>query len=614
MTSLSRFTMCLVALCLPAALTAQLVPGSTVGSTLPAAPDRVPGVETSQPVQWADFDRDGFNDALVVTTDGSLSLMRSLPEGGFADATEQSGLMGVHAALLTVFQDYDHDGWADVFVGSSDGRLTLMRNLGGSFLDVTAGSGLASEGSVLSAHWLDQDADGLLDLHLVTDRRNTLFRGLGGWAFAPIPLPITTAGSPGTTGGAGHADTGTTAGDVGTLAGPATVSSPAQSPASGATLGTGGTITSDIRSGGIGDDTRQGGSPPLLNCASSISDASSAGCIQASSVPTLGMLYPLSSDLFVAANGNVGMGTTNPSRPLQVVASSHGISQKHPTLNVDLTTYVSAIGGWIGTYASNPLHFYTGNSVPQMTLETSGNFGIGTTTPATLLDVNGWATVRGELEVEGDTTVLRLGVGTAAPTGSTGLAVGGKATIAQSLTAGSLITNGNAYLAWDTVLDGKVGIGTLTPATKLDVNGAITIRGGADIVESFESSCGVLEPGTVVVIDPANPGSLMCSSTAYDTKVAGVVSGAGGVNPGLLLGQADMFTGDTKVAMTGRVYVKCSTENGPIMAGDRLTTASREGHAMKVSEEQQSSGCVIGKAMSSLESGSGLVLVLVNLQ
>ena len=66
--------------------------------------------------------------------------------------------------------------------------------------------------------------------------------------------------------------------------------------------------------------------------------------------------------------------------------------------------------------------------------------------------------------------------------------------------------------------------------------------------------------------------------------------------------------------MTGRVYVNCSTENGPIVAGDRLTTASLMGHAMKVTESAHSSGSVIGKAMSSLDDGTGLVLVLVNLQ
>ena len=108
--------------------------------------------------------------------------------------------------------------------------------------------------------------------------------------------------------------------------------------------------------------------------------------------------------------------------------------------------------------------------------------------------------------------------------------------------------------------------------------------------------------------------ALACSFDAYDTKVAGVVSGAGGVNPGLMLGQDDLFTGDTKVAMTGRVYVKCTTEGGPVRPGDRLTTSSLAGHAMKVLDDARAPGTVIGKAMSSLDDGTGLVLVLVNLQ
>ncbi|HED52702.1 MAG TPA: hypothetical protein ENJ00_00670 [Phycisphaerales bacterium] len=162
---------------------------------------------------------------------------------------------------------------------------------------------------------------------------------------------------------------------------------------------------------------------------------------------------------------------------------------------------------------------------------------------------------------------------------------------------------------------GRIGIGTRSPATTLDVNGAVTIRGGADIVEGFETATSdVVEPGTLMVIDPANPGKLMLSTQAYDAKVAGVVSGANGVNPGIKLGQDGTMDGDLPVAMTGRVYVKCSAENGPVMPGDRLTTSSIPGHAMKATDSDRSDGAVIGKAMTSLDSETGMVLVLVNLQ
>jgi hypothetical protein len=142
----------------------------------------------------------------------------------------------------------------------------------------------------------------------------------------------------------------------------------------------------------------------------------------------------------------------------------------------------------------------------------------------------------------------------------------------------------------------------------------LEITGGADIVEGFDTGGAHCEPGTVMVIDPDRPGALMASTTAYDFKVAGVVSGAGGVKPGLHLGQKGTLDGDTKVAMTGRVYVKCSTENGPIRPGTLLTTASLPGHAMAATDSTRSNGAVIGKAMSSLEIETGLVLVLVNLQ
>lgn len=143
----------------------------------------------------------------------------------------------------------------------------------------------------------------------------------------------------------------------------------------------------------------------------------------------------------------------------------------------------------------------------------------------------------------------------------------------------------------------------------------LEIRGGADIVEGFDTAdFEPLEPGTVVVIDPTHPGSLTASREEYDMKVAGVVSGANGVAPGIHLGQESVMDGDVKVAMTGRVYVKCTAANGAIRPGDLLTTADLRGHAMRASDRDRSHGAVIGKAMTVLDSGEGLVLVLVNLQ
>jgi hypothetical protein len=71
--------------------------------------------------------------------------------------------------------------------------------------------------------------------------------------------------------------------------------------------------------------------------------------------------------------------------------------------------------------------------------------------------------------------------------------------------------------------------------------------------------------------------------------------------------------GDYPVALTGRVYVFACAEAGEIVPGDLLTTSSRPGYAMKVTDYQKAQGAVIGKAMTSIDE-NGYVLVLVNLQ
>lgn len=145
---------------------------------------------------------------------------------------------------------------------------------------------------------------------------------------------------------------------------------------------------------------------------------------------------------------------------------------------------------------------------------------------------------------------------------------------------------------------------------------AVTITGGADLSEPFTMSemLQKVEPGSVLVIDPENPGNLMLSDQAYDPRVAGIASGAGGVQPGLVLSQDGVLEGDQHVALSGRVFVRASTVNGSIRPGDMITTSTTPGVGMRATDRDRSYGAVVGKAMTSLESGEGLVLVLVGLQ
>jgi hypothetical protein len=165
------------------------------------------------------------------------------------------------------------------------------------------------------------------------------------------------------------------------------------------------------------------------------------------------------------------------------------------------------------------------------------------------------------------------------------------------------------------------GIGTTTPGAELDVDGTtrtsvLEITGGSDLAEPFEIAAEAsVRPGMVVAIDPANPGRLRLADTAYDRTVAGIVSGANGLNPGLTMTQQARAAGGTSlVALSGRVYCWADASHGSIRPGDLLTTSELPGHAMKVTDYPKAQGAIIGKAMTSLETGYGLVLVLVTLQ
>ena len=166
--------------------------------------------------------------------------------------------------------------------------------------------------------------------------------------------------------------------------------------------------------------------------------------------------------------------------------------------------------------------------------------------------------------------------------------------------------------------DGTIGI-------KLDVEDGgdsrittdeLEIMGGSDLAEHFDVEDDVLlEPGTVVSIDPDHPGKLILATNPYDQKVAGIISGAKGIESGLVMGQkGSIADGAHPVALVGRVYALADASKHAIKPGDLLTTSSTPGHVMKVTKHRKAKGAIVGKAMTSLDSGLGYVLVLINLQ
>jgi hypothetical protein len=163
--------------------------------------------------------------------------------------------------------------------------------------------------------------------------------------------------------------------------------------------------------------------------------------------------------------------------------------------------------------------------------------------------------------------------------------------------------------------------GSAPPAVTIMENGTLQtsvlqIVGGGDVAEPFEiGEADSIRPGFVVTIDPDRPGHLRVANKAYDRRVAGIVSGANGMNPGLTMKQeGTVADGTHPVALTGRVYCWADASYGPIKPGALLTTSDTPGHAMKAADPDKARGAILGKAMTGLTEGKGLVLVLVTLQ
>lgn len=84
--------------------------------------------------------------------------------------------------------------------------------------------------------------------------------------------------------------------------------------------------------------------------------------------------------------------------------------------------------------------------------------------------------------------------------------------------------------------------------------------------------------------------------------------------------EAAANAGKIPLAIIGVMPVKVSAENGPIVPGDLLTTASLPGHAMKATPVDVGGvsiyrpGTIVGKALEGLAGGSGIIRVLVTLQ
>ena len=250
---------------------------------------------------WSDFDGDGLEDALVFQSD-ARRLLSNRGDGRFIDVTLRSGLAGaaLEAAHAALWGDFDGDGREDLYLPAWGATSRLMRQVAdGSFEDVTEAAGVGQT-HVLDSEWVDFDRDGDLDLHLVTWRSNVLYQNLGTGLFETVDLGLEEreAAPPR---------------DLATARAALRAAAPSADPAEfdvPTEDGTADASTSALAPGTLDFDEL---------CAGSIRDRSGGPCLEASSVPTLGRLYPLGNEFFIDAAGYVGLSTLNPGAKLDVV-------------------------------------------------------------------------------------------------------------------------------------------------------------------------------------------------------------------------------------------------------------------------------------------------------
>jgi len=280
--------------------------------------------------------------------------------------------------------------------------------------------------------------------------------------------------------------------------------------------------------------------------------------------------------------GNVGIGTTAPSKNLHVLATD----DSQPTIRVENTNAA-------GLNVASVLQAIS--PVASLSLVSHGN-----------RDPN---FMRYGMQLAGWSEILNFN--------GNGLIVG--TNLSKPLVFGT-----NSVERMRILDNGNVGIGITNPTAKLHVIGDVIVEGtfigtkviGAvyqDLAEWVPASSN-MEPGTVVILNPEISNEVMPSNREYDTTVAGVVS----AQPGILLGVA----GDSKeqIATTGRVRVRVDATRSPIRIGDLLVTGAEPGTAMKSIPVEMSGismhrpGTIIGKALEPLDGGVGEILVLLSLQ
>lgn len=387
-------------------------------------------------------------------------------------------------------------------------------------------------------------------------------------------------------------------------------------------------------------------------------------------------LFALALGASTLTFAQVGIGTSSPSSPLDIQADDAAIDlnseaadgSRDPKINFQLTgTTTFSIG--LDDADSDKLKIGVGapETSTRMTIDGSGNVGIGTSSPSSLVEISSGTAGDAVLTISADTDdseesdnpklellqdggnyggyVQMEGVaGTIATnTLANALLLGPSGTSGSTLSTVQLVTNGAARLTLEP--SGEVGIGTNAPSEELEVNGqmrvesngvpiayfnrttsdgwllvfegdgttegTISIAGSTVSYNAFTGSHyayskeGAFERGMLVSFNGNNehlhnnPESeilygINYTAKANDSKVAGVFLNLSESTKELSLDNP------YQIMAVGNGDVWVTDEGGDIATGDYLISSSTVGHAMKDNGDYEVSH-IFAKATESVD-------------
>ncbi len=271
------------------------------------------------------------------------------------------------------------------------------------------------------------------------------------------------------------------------------------------------------------------------------------------------------ADMTILSNGNVGIGTTSPGEILHVykndvaanVTAKIENAATGNNANLQLKSsedwYLQSLGSGSGLTGAFGIYDNT-QSAYRILINTSGNIGIGTTSPGAKIHVVGTAgdnPIANFASASGTSALYidkrsRVGIGTDSPTSIAHIrstSVFPTLNIESTQTGGGILQltsstnnwqmyNGSGKLQWDgsttaeveMTIDsaGDVGIGTTDPVFKLDVNGNAGFRNGLVTIDDYGIAGYSKIGGTDNIVFTGGSGRSVTFQTLVDMSSYGV--------------------------------------------------------------------------------------------